>query len=320
MFGAYYCAACFCWLYCAFVVGCAQTKRLNTSLVINYSVNKSIVLLLCALFLVVFTTPVFSASPSFADGLYCTNDYVGSDRNYYDYQATFWSGVASDSDGDLDETSCEVTYDAGATWLTGILDVGWDGDRNECYATLDVGATYEDDIQVGFRISDDAFADDLTAKLIWWLDNNSPTTSISNNSGLISFSCVDHATNTGVGSGCDSTTYDLDGAGMVEYTAPFTISEGSHTIDYNSADNFGNVEVTKTWTGEVGIVVELDNYSKIINNTASIGEGVAQGVADNGNLIGLIIGIGISVSLLFGLIVVVIGSIFLVVRKIKINK
>jgi hypothetical protein len=49
-------------------------------------------------------------------------------------------------------------------------------------------------------------------------------------------------------SGVAATYYILDGGAQTEYMGPFTIGEGTHTVEYWSEDNAGNVEGTNTAT------------------------------------------------------------------------
>src|SRR5271157_1533575 len=61
-------------------------------------------------------------------------------------------------------------------------------------------------------------------------------------------------------SGIKYTVYKIDGGSWINYTTPFTIgssSNGSHVISYNSTDNVGNVETTKT------LIVRLDKTAPV---------------------------------------------------------
>jgi len=68
-------------------------------------------------------------------------------------------------------------------------------------------------------------------------------------------------------------------------------------------------------TGSVS--VDLNNFSKMINNTSTLGENVTQGVADQGQIIGLAIGLVIGLGLLFGLIMFVYGKLTGIVSATK---
>lgn len=66
-----------------------------------------------------------------------------------------------------------------------------------------------------------------------------------------------------LGTGVAKIEYSFDGMNWITYNTPFTISkEGTTTIEYNSTDNAGNIESTKTQT------VKIDkNPSQITINT-----------------------------------------------------
>ena len=53
-------------------------------------------------------------------------------------------------------------------------------------------------------------------------------------------------------------------------------------------------------TGSVS--VDLNNFGDMINNSGDIGESVTGGIADQGAIIGLAIGLSIALILLFGVI------------------
>jgi len=65
------------------------------------------------------------------------------------------------------------------------------------------------------------------------------------------------------------------------------------------------------------IDVNLTPYSNMINNTSSLGANVTQGVADQGQIIGLAIGLVIGLGLLFGLIMFVYGKLTGIVSATK---
>lgn len=58
-------------------------------------------------------------------------------------------------------------------------------------------------------------------------------------------SCSDAA------SGCASTKYRIDAGAWNTYSTPFTITTGTHTIDYYSTDVAGNIEIQQTGTVKV---------------------------------------------------------------------
>ena len=68
-------------------------------------------------------------------------------------------------------------------------------------------------------------------------------------------------------------------------------------------------------TGSVD--VNLTAISNTINNSTTLGHLVVQGVADQGDLIGLAIGLAIAIGLLIGLIFLVISIIPRLIAKVK---
>jgi hypothetical protein len=77
-------------------------------------------------------------------------------------------------------------------------------------------------------------------------DDVPPVTSIffDSDSGKVTLVAVDYPLNKGVG--VDKTYYKLDGGAQTTYTAPFSIGEGQHTVEYWSVDLAENEEVHKT--------------------------------------------------------------------------
>jgi len=94
----------------------------------------------------------------------------------------------------------------------------------------------------------------FTAAVIYVMDNSPPVTSaflsgdLGNNGWYVSDVAVTLSANDNVGgSGVAGTSYSLDGPTWITYSSPFTIGgEGTTTVYYNSTDNAGNVESTKT--------------------------------------------------------------------------
>jgi len=50
------------------------------------------------------------------------------------------------------------------------------------------------------------------------------------------------------------------------------------------------------------VTVDLNNFGDMVNNSSSLGANVTEGVALQGDLIGLAIGVTIALGLLFGLV------------------
>ena len=65
------------------------------------------------------------------------------------------------------------------------------------------------------------------------------------------------------------------------------------------------------------VTVDLNNFRDMINNSSTLGAEVTGGVADQGELIGLAIGLSIAVGLLFGVIVLLLAFIVTLVKKTK---
>ncbi len=80
----------------------------------------------------------------------------------------------------------------------------------------------------------------------WFPQNPIVTLAVVDNSGL----------------GIDSTSYRVDGGAWQTYTAPFTITgDGTHTLDYYSTDNFGDVETAHTATVKIDTTKPVVGYS-----------------------------------------------------------
>jgi len=70
--------------------------------------------------------------------------------------------------------------------------------------------------------------------------------------------------------------------------------------------------------GTVGTVtVDLNNFQDMINESSFLGAEVTGGVADQGDLIGLAIGLSIAIGLLFGVVVLLLAFIVTLVKKTK---
>ena len=65
------------------------------------------------------------------------------------------------------------------------------------------------------------------------------------------------------------------------------------------------------------IDVNLDNFGDMVNNSANLGAEVTGGVADQGDLIGLAIGLSIAIGLLFGVVILLLAFIVTLVKKTK---
>ena len=139
-----------------------------------------------------------------------------------------------------------------------------------------------------FRIKDKLGNSQLAPYAIAYIgDTTSPTTTIygnnttwENTEKTIDFSCDDNGL-----SGCASTNYRINSGVWQTYSSGFTLADGSYQIDYYSADNLANTEITKTnylYQDQVAPVT-ADNsdtlwHSGVVNVTLSPSD-VTSGVA-----------------------------------------
>ena len=65
------------------------------------------------------------------------------------------------------------------------------------------------------------------------------------------------------------------------------------------------------------VIVDLNNFGDMVNNSALLGNQVTEGVANQGALIGLAIGLAIAVGLLFGLVIIMLAFIVTLIQKVK---
>jgi len=63
--------------------------------------------------------------------------------------------------------------------------------------------------------------------------------------------------------------------------------------------------------------VNLEKFEDMINNSSNLGAEVTGGVADQGDLIGLAIGLSIAIGLLFGVVILLLAFIMTLVKKTK---
>jgi hypothetical protein len=105
--------------------------------------------------------------------------------------------------------------------------------------------------------------DQSPASYTWTVDNSPPTTTASlsgtqrtcgPNSPPYGGTCFTNSATVSLSVNDASATrqYQLNGAGWMNYTAPFQVTtEGMNTVNYRSVDSLGNVEATKTLTVKV---------------------------------------------------------------------
>jgi len=68
-------------------------------------------------------------------------------------------------------------------------------------------------------------------------------------------------------------------------------------------------------TGSVD--VNLDKFGNMINSSSGLGSNVIGGVEDQGDLIGLAIGLSIAIGLLFGVIILLLATIVVLIKRTK---
>ena len=65
------------------------------------------------------------------------------------------------------------------------------------------------------------------------------------------------------------------------------------------------------------VTIDLNNIGDMVNNSGTIAEKTIEGVADQGDLIGLAIGLSVALGLLVGVIVFMLGVVVMLIRKTK---
>ena len=68
-------------------------------------------------------------------------------------------------------------------------------------------------------------------------------------------------------------------------------------------------------TGSVDVNVE--KFGNMINNSTDLGQEITGGVADQGDLIGLAIGLSIAIGLLFGVVILLLATIVTLIKRVK---
>ena len=72
------------------------------------------------------------------------------------------------------------------------------------------------------------------------------------------------------------------------------------------------------FTATVGSVdVNVEKFGNMINNSTDLGAEVTGGVADQGDLIGLAIGLSIAIGLLFGVVILLLATIVTLIKRVK---
>jgi hypothetical protein len=88
-------------------------------------------------------------------------------------------------------------------------------------------------------------------------------------SSRVSFSAADD----GGGSGVAATYYTIDGGPQQTYAAPFTLSDGAHTVTYWSVDGVGNVEAAHTAYADIDSKAPTASAKKMTLSAAKAKKG-----------------------------------------------
>lgn len=236
----------------------------------KYMNVKLLGILLTVLFLASFT---FAADPVFTGDIYIDNNWNASDYNYYDFDVNFYSGVVSDADEDLNTDSCEVSFNDGFTWGSTLPPVVFDSDTNRCVAILDYEWGNTGEVNVMFRISDDAAGTTTSTDMNWYLDNTAPVTTATHSGSstvTVVLTSTDSGTPNGDGSGFKSIYYWVDDVNYTSSTNPLSISfttPGYHTVEWCALDNLDNNECVESgvWSKTVYVGTVQNSACGILN-------------------------------------------------------
>ena len=121
-------------------------------------------------------------------------------------------------------------------------------DSTACTYSWDTTTAVDGQYYIDANINDGTISDQNSSPQ-FRVDNTKPVTTLSgcgagwnNSDQTITLSCADTS-----GSGCNGTTYKVDGGALTTYSGTFVLSTDlNHQIDYNSIDNATNQEVVKT--------------------------------------------------------------------------
>ncbi len=104
---------------------------------------------------------------------------------------------------------------------------------------------------IGYRSTDNAANTEIEKNLVVVVDNTPPVSTISIGGSPVIASTPISIAATDTASGVRLTEYAIDGGSWATYNGVFTLSvysQGTHTVNYRSTDNVGNVEITKSTT------------------------------------------------------------------------
>lgn len=247
--------------------------------------------LVLLLALALFSSFAFADSPAFTGNPTMTNEYIGSDRNYYDFPTVIYSPVISDTDEDLNELSCKIQFSLSESiWFTPetLENLDFNSDLNMCVFNLNYEWGNSGQMQVRFNISDDADNNTSSADMNWWLDNTAPEVVGSATGNQVTLTAVDVATPTGDGVGVKSIFYSLDGNTTWASVDADTLTitginvAGSHSLDYYVLDNYDN----NTSDANYDFVVSDSTAPSVEATTISGFSQVGSNVYGTGTIVG----------------------------------
>ena len=195
-------------------------------------------------------------APAFTGPITATREYiVAGDRNYYDFNVMWISGIVTDRDEDLNILSWAYSVNDGFTWSQLIPDSNFaypDSNRISVDLNYEWGNTGY--VQMKFRISDLNGNTTESADMNWYLDNTAPTTVATWDSmNTMTLVATDSGTPAADGVGVAGYYYSIDGSawtyvaaasGTVTITTP-----GDHHIYFYAMDNFDNNEMRDNLSG-----------------------------------------------------------------------
>ena len=187
-----------------------------------------------------------------------------------------------------------IYHDANLSDASGIICSDYNfQDSTPCTYFWDTTGASDGQYYLDGNVSDGT-ANDLNSSAIFRVDNTDPSTTDSgcgagwhNVTKTITLGCTDTS-----GSGCDTTTYRIDGGTWQNYSGTFDLTTDlNHQVDYNSIDNATNVEAINT------MYCAIDKTSPSVANPIFVGFAIFGGFI---NGIGTILG-GLATDVLSGI-------------------
>ncbi len=192
-------------------------------------------------------------------------NYTSGNGKLYVTSASLFSLSATDNISGVKTTAYHID---GGTWTTYVFP----------FSLLSEGTH-----TIGYMSTDNASNAELEKSISPVVDNTPPVSSITVGGTPVTPSTAITITATDTASGVRPIEYNIDGSAWTSYSGSFTLapySQGTHTINYRSTDNVGNVETPKTRT------VQLWTDRPIITITAladgTVGASYSQTLAAMG--------------------------------------